>query len=379
MSIDYTHGYRSSFYATILDAGSWSENKRLEIINGSVDRTNSDLRQSAKMTMTSYDQTEELWIRVYMDARQGQDISHDAIFTGIATSPSKKIDGNVTKQDIECFSVLKPLQDIILPRGWYIAAGSNAGDVLRELFQDTPAPNNLNDDDIRNNIPAITDYIIAEDNDSELSMVDKVLKAIGWELIIDGTGMIIVRPKQVEAAAKFGVTTDIVEKTIDVKKDWFSCPNIFRATSDDVVAIARDDNPYSYLSTVGRGRDVIAVENDVTLNNGEGLAEYAERRLKEEQSVVEQISYDRRFLPNINIGDIVIFDYKQLTGTYKITSQTINLTYGGKTSEDAENAITEIPLQTQIPVPAPARDGILIMPDEKALIIEDDKYLTIDL
>ena len=107
---------------------------------------------------------------------------------------------------------------------------------------------------------------------------------------------------------------------------------------DSMVAIARDDDEGRALSTVSRGREIWMEETGCNLNEGEGIAAYAQRRLKEEQSRAYEVTYSRRFNPDITISDIVGLHYPQqgLNGDYKVISQRITLEAGGRTEEQVE-------------------------------------------
>lgn len=82
-----------------------------------------------------------------------------------------------------------------------------------------------------------------------------------------------------------------------------------------------------------------ASEDSVTLQDGETIAQYARRRLKELQERTETVQYTRRFLPEVNIGDIVRLNYPQLMGGYKVTSQAITLDASGSTQENAQRTV----------------------------------------
>lgn len=64
--------------------------------------------------------------------------------------------------------------------------------------------------------------------------------------------------------------------------------------------------------------------------------DYAKRRLKEEQMVSTVVSYDRRFMPGVVSTDVVKLNYpaQGITGNYMITSQTIEIGHGARTSEE---------------------------------------------
>ena len=119
--------------------------------------------------------------------------------------------------------------------------------------------------------------------------------------------------------------------------DWYACPNVFRAVVDEVSAVARDDSPDSPLSTVSRGREIWMEDTSCDLAEGESIADYSVRRLKEEQRVVTSISYDRRYNPDIRPSDLVNMNYpeQKIVGTYRVESHSVELTHGARTSEEA--------------------------------------------
>ena len=344
----------------LLDPVTWLEIERIELISGSISRSNGGLEQTASLTVRDFDQEQEHWIRVYMDATQEADVDHVALFTGLVSAPKENVEGPVATHELECYSVLEPL-DVPLLLGEYIPYGMNAGTAIKRLLKPTPAPV-----DITPGAPALEDYIVAEENETNVTMIQKVLDAIGWQMVIEGDGTIEVRPRPETVAASFSaIGMDVIEKTLSKTRDWFKTPNVFRATSGDMVAIARDDDPESPLSTVARGREVTSEETDVTLTSDEGLAEYAKRRLKEEQQIVESADYTRRFIPGVMVGDRVDINYDHLQGEYEVISQNITLTYNAQTEEQVER-ISDI-----------TRRGLDIVPVQKwaALIMPNNLYL----
>lgn len=331
--MNWESGYTATFYACYIDPRTWNDTERFEITEGSVERTKDNLRQSATLKCTDYDQSTERWVRVYMDAVQSGDVTHTPLFTGLATSPSRDIDGTVIKRELKCYSVLKACEDILLPRGWYVPAGRNAVSAIKSLLEVTPAP--VDGDETAS--PLMQDALIAEDDETNLTMIEKILDAIGWQMQIEGDGTIALSPISVDPVAELSpLAMDIVETSLSVERDWFECPNVFRATLNEMSAVARDDSPDSPLSTVNRGRE-IWMQDEADLSDNETLAEYAMRKLKEEQAVAEEAKYSRRFLPDVNVGDIVRLDYAQISGDYRVTSQSIDLTYNGTTSEEVEH------------------------------------------
>lgn len=331
--MDWSKGFSAGYYACLLDKVTWRESERFEITGGNIRRADSSLIESAQIT-TTYPLEGEKWIRIYMDAEQNGDSEHVAMFTGLAIAPQKEINGNLTTMTAECYSVLKPAEDVLLEHGYYIESGMRSDIALWNLLEELPAPLLIDE-----NAPRLQNTIIAEDNESRLSMAWKVVNAINWRMKITGDGQIHICPKASEVSCLFSsLANDSVEPQLRVSADWFSRPNVFRAISGDNVCIARDEDGDSLLSIASRGREVWAEESGCVLNQNEPLEAYAERRLKEEQAKAYKINYSRRYFPELNISDIVQLHYpaQKIEGNYKIISQTITLTAAGRTEEEVE-------------------------------------------
>ena len=332
--MNWKNGFSASYYAYVLDPVSWRETTRFEITGGSINRTDEGLRDSADIQCTKYENGKERYIRVYLDAMQNGSASHTPLFTGLATSPARDIDGFYETNTVACYSVLKAADDVLLERGYYVPAEANGGDVIKDLLSCIPAPVVIN-----GNAPALQTSIIAEEGETRRSMAEKVLIAIGWRMRINGLGTVELSAKPTGASAQFDpVEQDVLEPSINVEYDWYACPNVLRAVQDDLSAVARDDSPDSLLSTVSRGREVWAEETSCELNMGESISEYAVRRLKELQRIQLTASYDRRYHPDVMVGDLIRLRYPMqgLDGLFRITSQTIALAHGAKTSAEVE-------------------------------------------
>ena len=312
--MDWSKGFEARYYATIINKNSWRDRERFEITGGQITRSEGELRESADVDCVSYDKGEQ-WIRIWMDVRQNGEAAHIPMFTGLATSPSDDINGSVTNNSLECYSVLKPAQDVLLPRGWFAPSGITGTTVISDLLDVTPAPL-----EIEKNAPKLKQNIIAEEGETNLSMIEKILTAIDWRIIISGDGHIKICPKASKSLLRLSsLENDSIEPKLSKGYDWFRCPNVFRAVSGDESATAIDDSELSSLSTVNRGREIWAEETSCELNDGETLYEYAERRLKESQKVSEIVSYDRRFYPDVFVSDLITLILKTaLTGRVKL-------------------------------------------------------------
>ena len=320
--MDWSKGLESRYYATFVDTVTWRDRDRLEITGGTVSRSTSELKESADIECTTRLE-DERWIRIWLDPTQNGETEHIALFTGLATSPKTSNSGNFITNTLECYSVLKPLDDILLDRGWYAPAGSGET-VVNDLLSATPAPVIIDGD-----MPTLKDYIIAESGETNLSMLNKILLALNWRIKITGRGEIHICPLATEPTETFGIENDCIETEFTKEFDWYESPNVFRATMNDDSVTVKDKESISK-----RGREIWEQEESCNLNVGETLYEYATRRLKERQRVSQKVSYTRRYNPNLYVTDYVKFNYEQLDGIYVITSQKIQLGYGADTVEE---------------------------------------------
>ena len=332
--MEWKYGFSAAYYATFVDKATWRDLERFEITEGSISYTEDELRCSATVGAVGYEQGTENIIRVYLDAKQTGDADLVPLFTGYATSPVQNFNGRLETNSLDVYSVLTPVRDVLLPRGWYAAAEIPGGDLIKNLLAPTPAPV-----DIVDNSPALQEAIIAEDSETNLSMIEKILAAIDWRMRVGGDGTIQILPKATDAVVTYDpLDNDAIEPEIEITYDWYQCPNCFRAISGDLTAVAKDENEDSIFSIPSRGREVWMEDTDADLNEGETIEAYALRRLREEQSVATQAKYKRRFHPELSVSDLVQLHYPEqgLEGLYKITSMSMELGYGCSVDEEVE-------------------------------------------
>lgn len=330
--MNWSKGMSASYKAYIVDPITWKDTEPIDIISGSISKSEDDLRESANITVSNYSSNKEQWIRIYLDARQSSDSYYGAIFTGLISSPGVDIEGSVQTNNLECYSVLKPARDVLLPRGYYVSYGTNTVAILRSLLsviKGTPIV-------IEGTPPNLSQTLIAESGESCLSMADLILYSIGWRMRISGDGSIIISEPASEPSAYFdAIDVDSLETKLNIENNWFDCPNVFRAVQGSFSATAVDEDPDSIFSIQNRGREIYYEETSCNPYYGESLAQYAKRRLKEEQQVYMSASYSRRFDPNANVSDVISLHYpgQGLDGLFYISSQSITLGYCPSVSE----------------------------------------------
>lgn len=341
--MDWSKGYNARYYATIVDRKTMKDvntdntsKSKIGLIDGTIQRSYEGLRESADLTCENYSIEKETYIRVWLDTYQNGGFSHTPLFTGIASSPGRNINGNVERTSMQCYSMLKLADDILLPRGWYAPYDASVEDLLRFLL--APVGTEI---EIKAETPKLKYSIISEAGETRLTMADKIISSIEWKMRLDGLGNIIIEPADAKSLnvekVVFGSSeNDIIEPTLSIEYDWFNSPNIVRVIVDNQYAVARDDDPESPLSTVSRGREVWLEDTSMEINANESISKYAIRKLKEYQAASVSISYDRRYMPDIYPYDTVRLNYpaQNIFGLFIIKSQTITLGFNAKTSEE---------------------------------------------
>ena len=334
--MNWGKGFTAAYHACIVDPTTWKDAEPFDIMSGSINRTTTGLRQSADVGCIDYSHGSDKWLRIWMDIRQDGDADHVALFTGLTSSPETQINGDLSETTVQCYSVLKPAQDVLLPIGWFAAKGYIGAEIVDQLLSIGPAPVI-----VEPGSPRLTEHIIAENGESNLSMADKILDAIGWRLRIEGDGTIVICPQAETESAEFSALRfDQIEPKVKVKSDWFDCPNVFRAVSDEDSYTAYDEDPSSMLSIESRGREVWKEETSVKLNDSESLASYANRKLRELQTVSTEISYSRSYNPDVLITDRIRLHYpaQNLSGIFIVVSQTVTLDACATTAEEVRAA-----------------------------------------
>ena len=334
--MNWNNGFSALYELYRVNPVSWQDAGQYELIAGQISKSEGGLIESADLTLT--ESPGECWLRVYLKARQGESGERVALFTGLASAPQRNLNGNNVTYKAACYSVLKPVDDTLTPRGYFVAAGVRGAEAAAELLSVGPAPVSY-----ETASPTLTESIVSEDKDTYLTMAQKVVDAIGWRIRINGRGEVEIVPKPEEESARFDeYENDSIEVSITDTNDWYSAPNCLRVVSGTDAVEVRDDDPDSALSTTtrqatrGGSGEIWAQESVSSLADNETLQTYAERRLKELQGPARKLAYSRRFRPDVTIGDKVRLHLPRhgIDNVFTVTSQRIALGYGARVSEE---------------------------------------------
>lgn len=335
--INWKNGYTSRYYVTLVDPKTFGDTFSIDIISGSIERdSKNNLLQSANFVCKEFDTDQELWVRFYVDVFQDGDTQHEALFTGLATSQNQTFDGGKVTQSVQCYSVLKPADDVLLTPGWFAPKGYDGAKLVQELLSVTKARITISEN-VGSKI--LDKHILAESGETNMSMAKLILDEIKCRLVIDGHGNVTIDSISTSPVTKIDyLEDDIIEVQIQLDNEWYNCPNVIRVTKDDTMVVVKDYDSLSRFSIDRRGREIWMEEDCSSLAENDTLADYAKRRLKEEQNSMTTISYTRRYLPEVNIDDVITMHYpkQNIQGDYKVISQSIELGNSVKVSEKIE-------------------------------------------
>ncbi len=151
-----------------------------------------------------------------------------------------------------------------------------------------------------------------------LTIVNDLLAEINYRpLFFDENGAAVLEPASIPDAAQIRHTLDdadpetMVVLPITRTNDTFSAPNkfiVFCANpekSENMVAVAVNDNPQSPISTVRRGREIVSVSTVDNIASQAELQAYAERLRNDSLLTGETVTVSTGLLPGWRVGDAV--------------------------------------------------------------------------
>lgn len=333
--MDWSQGYTSTFRLYSVNQSTWGDGGEIEnLVSASITKDDeSSLIEDASISVS--DEPVKGYVRLVLEATNNTGMERANLGTFLVTSPKKSINGTSTTIDLECYSVLKPADDKILPPGWYFPEGGDPIAGASELLSDClKCPVEPAESDIRTDKPKI-----AESNESALSMAKYLLEDTDWFIFIDGRGKVSIKKKSDNIVKMFDIfENDVLMPDMTDESDIFDIPNILRVTdsSGDYETIYNNDEN-SDTSIENLGWEKWAAEQ-LTLEYGETLLGKGSERMEELSKTTRKISYSREFDPDIKVNDVVLFMLPQqgIVGTFRIISQSLSIGKGVKVSEIAE-------------------------------------------
>jgi len=337
---DWQRGYTAGWEVYEVNRDTWADGDRIDGIL-SVDVNKSCTDTSPKLEEGSMDVMADSfgarWCRIYMTAEQAG-IERHPIATLLFESASSRFDHQARTIKAEGRSVLQPAADVKMTRGSFAAKGTDGAAFAGRLIAScTPAPVTVEGSFM------LGDDVVFDIGSTNLDAAWMLLDAGGWCMQIDGRGEIHIRKKPDQPALELsGANVGLLIPGVDDEFDISEVPNRYIAIDDDNVEIATNEDPESATSYQSRGRWVDELDESPVLIDGEALAVYAQRKLSEKSTVTRTYRYQREYLPDLNLYDLVRATVPEngIEGVLRVRSQDLQCEHGVVVTEAVEEEVS---------------------------------------
>lgn len=325
--MDWRRGYTSTIRLYSVDQSTWGDGVEIDgLVSASISKdVDSSLIEDADISIDG--PPIKGYVRIVLEANNNSDMERADLGTFLVTTPKKSISGDRITSELECYSVLKPASDKLLPIGWYFPEGGDpiagACDLLSEslICPIIPVESDINTENVK----------IAEDNETYLSMAQYLLKDTGWHISIDGRGIVTIKKEQNNIVKTFNTFgNDVIIPDIEDENDIYNIPNILRVTdSDGNYETIMNYDEDSEISINNLGWEKWSSEQ-ISLGFGETLIQKGNEKMEELSKSTRKISYSREFDPDVNLNDVALYllPHQGIVGSFRIISQSMTIGKG---------------------------------------------------
>lgn len=178
---------------------------------------------------------------------------------------------------------------------------------------------------------SLGDHLVYDLDSSRLAAAWQLVKAAGWCVQVEESGLIRVMPEPAEPALVLDAATSSTIRPGVVGEVDDVVPNAYVAIDGSESAEAVDDDPARPTSTASRGFRVEAWDTSPVRIDGEDLGAYASRKLAEAMAVKRRFTYERRYVAGVLPFDVVrgMLPRSGLSGDMRVVEQTVSIEGGG--------------------------------------------------
>ena len=336
--MNWRQGYVATYRLYSVNQSTWGDGDEIDgLVSASVTKDgDSELVEDASISVdVDNGETIKGYVRLVLEAKNNSGMARADIGTFLVTAPKRSINNHLVTLDLECYSVLKPAADKLLPPGWYFPKGGDPIVGAYELLSDSlKCPVEYSESGLS------TDKIkVAESNETALSMAQYLLEDTGYFIKIDGKGRVSIAKKPFTYNIVFDtVDNDVLMPDITDETDIFEVPNILRVTDSSgnyETIYNNDDNSSTSISALGWEK---WSAEQLELDYGESLVGKGAERMEELSKSTRKISYTREFNPDVKLNDIGLYLLPQqgIVGAFRVISQSIELGAGVTVNEISE-------------------------------------------
>lgn len=338
--MDWGRSYTSRWRVYRVDARTWLDAGEVSRFDSaSVDRTATGLLESAtiKATRDVGEGFEEGYYRIALYAEQDGEVVRSDVATLLCSSSSGEVDRGRDVLSIDGRSVLYPASVGRLPMGTYAPMGCDgarfAADLLGECLA---APVSL-----ECSFELMVHYVF-DLGSTRLDAARSLLDAGGCCLQVDGTGTVHVLKLPTDPVLDLSAASaHMLAPGTSHADDRASVPNRYVANDGEREAVAVNADADSPVSTISRGYEHDYYDKAPKPVDGETLAAYARRRLRELSVSRDTRKYVREYWPGALPQSVVRCTMPDagLSGDLRITRQALSLGYGVSVTEEAVSEV----------------------------------------
>lgn len=339
--MDWSRGYRASYRLYRVDPMTWADSQGVDGLQSA--SVESDLTKelvqsgSVSMEIPVGDTFEHGYYRLAMVTEQNGSLERFDVSTLYYTTSTRNVSSGSIILPLVGRSVLYPASRRKMLVGSYAPVGVDgaayAAGLLREVIA---APVSVDGSF------SLDQHLVFDVGTTVMEAVNTVLTAGGFHLRVDGSGRVLVR--QVPSETELGTEAVVSLMLPDVSDtfDTSEVPNQYTAIDNGQMVTVSNNDEYSETSIPAKGYVDDVVDTSPKRVNGETLAHYAARMLRELSVVKRPFTYQREYDDGILVGDLMPATINGEAVTLRSTRQALSLTDGGiVVSETGE---TEVPL-----------------------------------
>ena len=319
---DWQAPFSAAYEFFAVEKSTLKELRKIENIKpgGTIERNlNTAIKASGKFNYVgSVDLDVRELLRVYLIAtdEQGQ-TERVCLGTFLTQSDTTNIEDVGKTGEIDCFSVLKILDDDSFSGVYKVDKGTNALNHAKKIVESVGLKVEVSE---TSNFTLGTDLFFNEQDTSKLGIINKLLTMADFaSAMITPDGKVQFKPyeppKQSTPVYTFeeGIKATFLPHMQDNAK-LSDVHNVVIVTSDNhegaVVYEAVNDDPLSPSSTVNIGRRIVRRESVSGLTTEAQAKKHAERLLANEMVVANNLDFKHVFHPLVDIGRSVAMRYE---------------------------------------------------------------------
>lgn len=316
--VDWTKSMQQTFEYYIVDPYTWSDVRRVDKVKSCSITRDLGVQTLGSASLDCDEDLNDKYVRVYLIARQGDEIEKVPLGTHLYQSPSTSFDGKRQSINHDGYTPLIEMTEKQMPVGFTGREEQNVLDLAYQILTD----GSLRAPVIRgSDSTTLTGDFLADISESRLSFVSDLLILAKYSLGLDELGKIIFSPdRKLDSMQPVWSFTDdnssILYPDLTMTRDIFGIPNRIEVIyspneGGPMTSVLENTDDASIVSRQARGRWITYRETDPNIASGisqDQLDAYTRKRLEDLSTVDFEVSYRHAYCP-VRLGDCVRLNY----------------------------------------------------------------------